>query len=54
MEKTYLNWNVTNWISVVLMAALGFMVLSLGVGAYHKVSGTSDSSGNGNSGGGSQ
>lgn len=29
MEKTYLSWNVTNWITVVLMAAIGFMLLSL-------------------------
>jgi hypothetical protein len=32
MEKTILTWNVTNWITVVLMATLGFMVVgSIGV-----------------------
>jgi hypothetical protein len=30
MDTVYLHWNVTNWITVVLMAALGFMILSLG------------------------
>lgn len=30
MDTVYLHWNVTNWITVLLMAALGFMVLTLG------------------------
>lgn len=30
METTYLSWNFTNWITIVLMAALGFMLLSFG------------------------
>jgi hypothetical protein len=30
METTFLTWNFRNWISVVLMAALGFMLLGLG------------------------
>lgn len=30
METVYLHWNVTNWITVILMAALGFTILSLG------------------------
>lgn len=29
MEGVYLHWNVTNWITIVLMAALGFMLLGL-------------------------
>lgn len=28
METVYLHWNITNWITVVLMAALGFMLVS--------------------------
>jgi hypothetical protein len=28
-DAVILHWNVTNWITVVLMAALGFMALSL-------------------------
>ncbi len=27
MEQTVLTWNVTNWVTVVLMAAIGFAVL---------------------------
>lgn len=29
MEPVILTWNVTNWITVVLMAAIGFAVLGL-------------------------
>lgn len=29
MEETIISWNVTNWISVVLMAAIGFFALGL-------------------------
>lgn len=29
METVYLHWNITNWITVVLMVAIGFMVLAL-------------------------
>lgn len=31
----YITWNITNWITIVLMAALGFMLLSLGAQFYH-------------------
>ena len=27
-ERTDLTWNVTNWITIVLMAALGFGILA--------------------------
>jgi len=30
METVYLHWNFTNWVTVVLMAFLGFMILGLG------------------------
>ncbi len=30
MDTVFLSWNFRNWVSVVLMAALGFMLLSLG------------------------
>lgn len=30
-EETILTWNVTNWITVLLMAAVGFGVLALGL-----------------------
>lgn len=29
MEKTYLQWNIVNWITVVLMASFGASVLAL-------------------------
>lgn len=28
-EDTILSWNVTNWITVVLMAAIGFALLAV-------------------------
>lgn len=40
MDETILTWNVTNWITVVLMAALGFLVLALVAQLYHKARGT--------------
>lgn len=40
METTYLSWNVTNWITVVLMAALGFMLLSLVMQFWHNGGGS--------------
>lgn len=30
MDSVILSWNVTNWITVTLMVAVGFMVLALG------------------------
>lgn len=27
--ENYIAWNMPNWITIVLMAALGFMILSL-------------------------
>lgn len=30
MDTVFLTWNFRNWLTVILMAALGFMVLSLG------------------------
>jgi hypothetical protein len=41
MEETILTWNVTNWITVVIMAALGFLLLALVAQVFHKVRGTS-------------
>lgn len=34
MNETILTWNVTNWITVILMAAVGFMVLGAASQAY--------------------
>lgn len=40
MEETILTWNITNWITVVIMAALGFMLLALVAQLFHKARGT--------------
>lgn len=40
MEETILTWNVTNWITVMIMAALGFMLLALVAQVFHKMRGT--------------
>lgn len=29
MEHVYIDWNIPNWITVVLMVSIGFMALSL-------------------------
>lgn len=29
MERTLISWNVPNWITVMLMAAAGYLVLAL-------------------------
>lgn len=29
MDENIISWNVTNWITVILMAAIGFAVLGL-------------------------
>lgn len=35
-EETILNWNVTNWITVVLMALVGFAILAFAQKSYQK------------------
>jgi hypothetical protein len=34
MDETILTWNATNWITVVLMATVGFFILALVAQAY--------------------
>jgi hypothetical protein len=34
MPGTIITWNVTNWITVILMAAVGFALLGLGMKFY--------------------
>ena len=41
MERTVISWNLMNWITVVLMAALGYAVLG-GVAHLVKRNGASD------------
>lgn len=35
-EETILSWTVSNWITVVLMAAVAFAVVGLGVKVYQR------------------
>lgn len=34
MEENLITWNVTNWVTVILMAAIGFALLGLAKKAY--------------------
>lgn len=35
MDTVYLHWNVTNWITVILMAAIGFAILGFVSQLWH-------------------
>jgi hypothetical protein len=39
MNDTTLTWNVTNWISVILMVSIGFGILGLAQKIYQKSQG---------------
>lgn len=39
MEKTIITWNIRNWITVVLMAFVGFAILSVGAKTYRRMQG---------------
>jgi hypothetical protein len=41
MDRTLISWNLPNWITVVLMAALGYAVLG-GVAQFVKRNGAGD------------
>jgi len=43
MDRTYLQWNLVNWITVVLMAALGMFLVGAVTSGIRAYSGTSDS-----------
>jgi len=40
MEKTYLQWNFINWITVVLMASIGMMAVGLIVSGIKQYNGS--------------
>ena len=42
-ESTILSWNVTNWFTVILMAAIGFALIGLGVKLYQSKTQSSNS-----------
>lgn len=29
MERTFISWNITNWITIVLMAVLGYVLFAI-------------------------
>lgn len=37
MEETIITWNVTNWITVVVMVGLGFLILAVAMQIGRKV-----------------
>lgn len=39
MQENILTWNVTNWITVILMAAIGFTLLGIAQKLYQKHNG---------------
>jgi hypothetical protein len=39
MDRVFLSWNITNWITVVLMAALGYVLFAIVAQAYKNFSG---------------
>jgi hypothetical protein len=40
-EATILDWNFANWVTVVLMAAIGFGILGVGMKLWQKRQGAS-------------
>jgi len=38
-EETIISWNFANWLTVIIMAALGFALLGFAVKVYQKRSG---------------
>jgi hypothetical protein len=39
MERVYIQWTIVNWLTVFLMAALGYLLIGLIAQAAHKMSG---------------
>lgn len=39
-EQTIITWNITNWITVVFMVGIGFLILAVAAQAFHKARGT--------------
>lgn len=37
MDPIIITWNFTNWVTVVLMALLGFLILSLVINGFARV-----------------
>jgi hypothetical protein len=39
VTENFISWNVVNWITVLLMVAVGFTLIGLGTGAVNKMRG---------------
>lgn len=39
MDKVYIHWNITNWITVILMATVGFAIVGFASQAWKKKKG---------------
>ena len=44
-ERVILDWNIRNWITVVLMVLVGFALVSLMAQGYHKFAGNTANGG---------
>lgn len=40
-EKTIITWNATNWITVIIMAVVGFFIIGLVAGGVRRMRGQS-------------
>ncbi|MDE2020894.1 MAG: hypothetical protein KGJ13_11210 [Patescibacteria group bacterium] len=45
MERFYLQWNIVNWITVVLMAAVGMMIVGAIASGLRQYGGASSDNG---------
>lgn len=44
MNENIITWNFVNWLTIVLMAAVGFLILAAAGQVFHKLRGTGDGS----------
>lgn len=42
MNENIITWNFVNWLTIVLMAATGFLILAAAGQVFHKARGTGD------------
>lgn len=40
MNESILTWNVTNWVTIILMAGAGFVLFGLAAQMFHNARGT--------------
>lgn len=42
MNENIITWNIVNWITIVLMAALGFLIIAGVAQLFHHATGSGD------------